>query len=59
MACQYIQTFYDHENVDLYSQKTVFEGVDCFLVKDRNSKFEVIVGSAIELNQELIGTVDG
>ena len=57
-ACQYMQIYYSQENVDLFCDKTTYEGFECFSLKDRNSKFEVIVGSSIHLGNKLIATVD-
>lgn len=48
-SCQYIQTFYNQNNVHLYCDKVTFEGFECFSIKDRNSKFKIIVGSSIHL----------
>lgn len=53
-AVQYIQGNIYQENVDLFFEKTTFDGVDCFLLKDLNSDFKLVIGSAIHLGSDFM-----
>ncbi len=53
-AVQYIQGNVYQTNVELFCEKIIFEGVDCFLLKDRNSDFKLVIGAAIHLGSDFI-----
>jgi hypothetical protein len=53
-ACQHIKAKVYLNNIAFYCEQTVFDGCDCFLLKDANSDLEIVVGSAIHIGETVV-----